>query len=56
MAAYKLLKRLKQSLQRIENIKPNNFIGKWIKSIKVKSIQCRINEIEKDLKNRKNKI
>jgi hypothetical protein len=53
MAAYKLLKGLKQSLQKVENTKPNNFIGEWFKSIKLKSIQCRINDIEKDLKNRK---
>lgn len=55
MAAYKLLKGLKESLKKVEEAHPHNWLGKWAKSIKVKSIKHRICEIENDLKSRKNK-
>ena len=55
MAAYKLLKELKESLKKVEQAHPHNWLGKWAKNIKMKSIKHRIEEIEMDLKNKKNK-
>lgn len=53
MAAYKLLKGLKESLKKVEESEPHNWLGKWAKSIKLKSIKHRIYAIESDLKERK---
>jgi hypothetical protein len=55
MAAYKLLKDLKESLKKVEESRPGNWLGHWAKSIRMKSIKHRICEIEDDLKNRKKK-
>ena len=56
MAAYKLLKDLRSSLKRTEELKPHSWFGKWFKSMKTKSIKHRIEEIECDLKNKKQKL
>lgn len=51
MAAYKLLKALKASLKKIEDNdkKPGNWLGHWARSLKIKSIKHRIEEIEHEL-------
>ena len=53
MAAYKLLKDLKDQLKEVEAMVPVNWLGKWAKSVRTKSIKNRIEEIENDLKERK---
>ena len=55
MAAYKLLKGLKQSLKRVEETKPDNWLGKWAKQVKMKSIKHRIDELETRLNKKKQK-
>ena len=54
MAAYKLIKDLKKSLKETEEIVPVNWLGKWWKSVRTKSIKNRIDTLEKDLKDKKN--
>lgn len=53
MAAYKLLKGLKESLKKVEEAHPQYWLGKCAKNIKIKVIKYRIEELEIDLKNRK---
>jgi len=53
MAAYKLLKGLKESLKKAEEAHPHNWLGRWTNNIKIKAIKHRIEELEIDLKNRK---
>lgn len=55
MAAYKLLKDLKKSLKETEEMVPVNWLGKWYKSVRTKSIKDKIDEIENDLKDKKTK-
>ena len=53
MAAYKLLKDLKKNLKETEEMVPVNWLGKWYKSVRTKSIKDRIQEIESELKDKK---
>ena len=53
MAAYKLLKELKEQLVKVENGQPGNWLGHWAKSIRTKALKSRIADIESDLNNKK---
>ncbi len=53
MAAYKLLKTLKENLKEVEAGIPQNWLGKWAKQVRLKSISKRIQELEKQIKNKK---
>ena len=53
MAAYKLLKDLKKNLKETEEMVPVNWLGKWYKSVRTKSIKDRIDTLESDLKIKK---
>ena len=57
MAAYKLLKALKASLKQVEDKdkQPGNWLGHWARSLKIKAIKHRINEIEHELELKHNK-
>jgi ABC-type long-subunit fatty acid transport system fused permease/ATPase subunit len=55
MAAYKLLKVLKESLKEVEAGVPVNWLGKWAKQVRIVSITKRIKELEKQIKNKKAK-
>ena len=55
MAAYKLLKDLKKSLKETEEMVPVNWLGKWYKSVRTKSIKDKIEQIENELQCKKTK-
>lgn len=53
MALYKKLKELKAELEYWQSYEPVNNMGKWARSVRVESIQSKIQKIEKELKRRK---
>jgi hypothetical protein len=55
MAAYKLLKGLKESLKEVEAGVPVNWLGKWAKQVRIDSITERIKQLEKQIENKKQK-
>ena len=55
MALKKLMKGLEASLQAEREIHPKTILGVWFHNFKMRSIQSRINDIKKELDNRKNK-
>jgi hypothetical protein len=55
MALKKILKKLEQSLEDEREIKPVTMLGNWFHNFKMRSIECRINDVKKELDNRKTK-
>jgi hypothetical protein len=55
MALKKILKGLEQSLKDEREIKPITILGNWFHNFKMRSIECRINDVKKELDNRKTK-
>lgn len=55
MALKKLIKGLEASLQAEREIHPKTKLGVWFHNFKMRSIQNRINDIKKELDNRKTK-
>ncbi len=55
MALKKLIKGLEASLQAEREIHPKTMLGVWFHNFKMRSIQSRINDIKKELDNRKTK-
>jgi polyhydroxyalkanoate synthesis regulator phasin len=55
MATYKLLKELKKNLKEVEESIPVNWLGKWAKQVRIKSISSRIKTLEKQISKLKNK-
>ena len=55
MPLYKDLKKLKEELEYWQNYQPVNGMGKWARSVRVGSIESKINKIEKELEKRKKK-
>ena len=55
MPLKKLMKGLEVSLKQEREIKPVTKLGMWFHNFKMRSIECRINDIKKELSNRKTK-
>ena len=55
MALKKLMKGLEVSLKKEMEIHPKTKLGMWFHNFKIHSIECRINNIKKELSNRKTK-
>jgi hypothetical protein len=55
MPLKKLMKGLEASLKAEKEIHPKTKLGVWFHNFKMRSIQSRINDIKKELINRKNK-
>ena len=55
MALKKLMKGLEESLKKEMEIHPKTKLGMWFHNFKMRSIECRINDIKKELVNRKTK-
>ena len=55
MALKKLMKGLEASLKVEKEIHPSTMLGMWFHNFKIRSIECRINDIKKELSNRKTK-
>ncbi len=55
MVLYKDLHYLKVELRKVELSEPSNWLGSWVRGIKIKSIKCKISEIESKLLKRKDK-
>ena len=55
MALKKIMKGLEQSLRAEMEIHPKTKLGMWFHNFKMRSIECRINDIKKELSNRKTK-
>ena len=55
MALKKLMKGLEASLKAESEIHPKTKLGVWFHNFKMRSIECRIGDIKKELNNRKTK-
>ena len=55
MPLKKLMKGLEASLKKEREIHPSTKLGVWFHNFKMRSIECRINDIKKQLINRKTK-
>jgi hypothetical protein len=55
MALKKLMKGLESSLKKEMEIHPKTLLGMWFHNFKMRSIEYRINDIKKELSNRKTK-
>ena len=55
MALKKLMKGLEPSLKIEREIHPKTKLGVWFHNFKMRSIECRIDDIKKELVNRKTK-
>ena len=55
MPLKKLIKGLEASLKIEREIHPKTKLGVWFHNFKMRSIECRINDIKKELSNRKTK-
>ena len=55
MALKKLMKGLEASLKKEIEIHPKTKFGMWFHNFKMRRIECRINDIKKELSNRKTK-
>jgi len=55
MPLKKLMKGLEASLKAEKEVKPTTILGVWFHRFKMRSIENRINDIKKELSNRKNK-
>jgi len=55
MALKKLMKGLEASLKKESELHPKTWLGMWFHNFKIRSIECRINDIKKELSNRKTK-
>jgi hypothetical protein len=55
MPLKKLMKGLEASLKAEKEVKPTTILGVWFHRFRMRSIQSRINDIKKELDNRKNK-
>jgi hypothetical protein len=55
MALKKLMKGLEASLKKEMEIHPKTKLGMWFHNFKMRSIEYRINDIKKELSNRKTK-
>ena len=55
MALKKLMKGLEASLKKENELHPKTWLGMWFHNFKIRSIECRINDIKKELSNRKTK-
>jgi hypothetical protein len=53
MALYKKIKELKEELEYWKNYEPVNGMGKWARSVRMDSIESKIDRIEKELERRK---
>jgi hypothetical protein len=53
MALYKKIKELQDELDYWKAYQPVNGMGKWARSVRVASIEAKINKIEKELERRK---
>ena len=53
MALYKKIKELQDELDYWKAYQPVNGMGKWARSVRVASIEAKINKIEKELEKRK---
>jgi len=54
MASYRLIRELNKSLKHVEHKEPKTWFGNWFKRFQIKAIKGRINEIQKNLKEKKN--
>lgn len=48
------LQELRMKLEHLEKEPPQNWLGKWAKSLKVKRVKEKIRELEKEIKKHKN--
>jgi hypothetical protein len=55
MPLKKVIKGLEESLRAEKEIHPKTQLGVWFHNFKMRSIECRINDIKKELVNRKTK-
>jgi hypothetical protein len=55
MALKKIMKRLEASLKAESEIHPKTMLGVWFHNFKMRNIECRINDVKKELDNRKTK-
>ena len=55
MPLKKLIKGLEASLKAEQEIKPATMLGNWFHNFKMRNIEYRINDIKKELNNRKTK-
>ena len=55
MPLKKLIKGLEASLKVESEVHPKTWLGVWFHNFKMRSIECRINDIKKELSNRKTK-
>ena len=55
MALKKLMKGLEASLKKESEVHPKTMLGLWFHKFRMHSIECRINDIKKELSNRKTK-
>ena len=55
MALKKLMKGLEASLKKEMEIHPKTLLGMWFHNFKMRSIEYRIDDIKKELSNRKTK-
>jgi hypothetical protein len=55
MALKKIMKSLEASLKAESEIHPKTLLGMWFHNFKIHRIECRINDIKKELSNRKTK-
>ena len=55
MPLKKLMKGLEASLKVEKEIHPSTMLGMWFHNFKIHRIECRINDIKKELSNRKTK-
>ena len=55
MPLKKLMKGLESSLKKEMEIHPKTLLGMWFHNFKMRSIKYRINDIKKELSNRKTK-
>lgn len=55
MALKKLMKGLEVSLKKESELHPKTLLGMWVHNFKINRIECRINDIKKELSNRKTK-
>ena len=55
MPLKKLMKGLEASLKVEKEIHPSTMLGMWFHNFKIRSIEYRINDIKKELSNRKTK-
>ena len=55
MALKKIMKGLEASLKKQNEIHPKTKLGVWLHNFKMRRIKCRIDDIKKELSNRKTK-